>query len=120
MTDKAITEKKTVTNQKLKGTTFLQKLFTEHPLGVIGALICLILLLTGIFADYLAPYGMNEVYVLDNLQKPNEKYFLGADPIGRDVFSRIIYGARISMIVGLGAATYPQRFPCFLVCFLDI
>ena len=105
MADKANPEENIVTNKKLKGTTFFQKLFTEHPLGVIGALICLVLLLTGIFADYLAPYGMNEVYVLDNLQKPNEKYFLGADPIGRDVFSRIIYGARISMIVGLGAAT---------------
>ena len=74
MADKANPEENIVTNKKLKGTTFFQKLFTEHPLGVIGALICLVLLLTGIFADYLAPYGMNEVYVLDNLQKPNEKY----------------------------------------------
>jgi len=93
----------TQTKQPSKITTFLKRLVTEHPLGTVGALITLVLLLTGIFADYLAPYGMNETAMQYRLALPNERYLLGADELGRDVFTRIIYGARISLIVGLGA-----------------
>ena len=93
----------TQTKQPSKFTTFCKRLVTEHPLGTVGALITLVLLLTGIFADYLAPFGMNETAMQYRLALPNERYLLGADELGRDVFTRIIYGARISLIVGLGA-----------------
>ena len=56
----------------------------------------LLLLLCGIFADMLAPYGMNEVHLMDRYAPPSWKYLLGADQLGRDVLSRIIYGARVS------------------------
>jgi len=83
----------------------LARLVREKPLGTVGAAIVLLLLLTGIFANYLAPYGENEMTLLDRLQGPSAKYVLGTDNLGRDLFSRIIFGARVSVLVGLGVAT---------------
>ena len=84
---------------------FFRRLLTEKPLGTVGAVITLLLLLTGIFADVLAPYGFNETEVGDFLQPPSAQFWLGTDNLGRDVLSRVIYGARISMVVGLAATT---------------
>ncbi len=83
---------------------FLMRLVKEQPLGTVGAAITMILLLTGIFADFLAPYGMNETYVTDHLSPPSAEVIFGTDDLGRDVFSRVIYGARVSVIVGLSGA----------------
>ena len=84
---------------------FLTRLVKEQPLGLIGGIIVLLFLFTGIFADWLAPYGVNDIHPRDYLHPPSTKYFLGADNLGRDIYSRIVFGARISMIVGLGATT---------------
>jgi peptide/nickel transport system permease protein len=82
----------------------LIRLVKEKPLGLIGGIIVLVLFLTGIFADFLAPYGYNEMILRDRLGPPSAAHFLGTDNMGRDMLSRIIYGARISMIVGLSGA----------------
>jgi len=84
---------------------FLIRLVREKPLGTVGGIITLLLLLTGIFADFIAPYGMNECWVGDFLAPPSVKFWLGTDNVGRDVLSRVIFGARISVIVGLAGAT---------------
>lgn len=84
---------------------FLTRLVKEKPLGAVGGIIVLVLLLTGILADVLAPYGMNEIHLVDRLADPSAQYILGTDHLGRDVLSRIIYGARISVIIGLSATT---------------
>jgi len=81
------------------------RLVREKPLGTVGAVITLLLLFTGIFADFLAPYGMNETWVGDFLTPPSAKFWLGTDDIGRDILSRIIFGARVSVIVGLAGPT---------------
>jgi peptide/nickel transport system permease protein len=83
----------------------LVRLVKEKPIGLIGGLIVLVLLLTGIFAELLAPYGFNEMILADRLSPPSTYHLLGTDNTGRDLLSRIIYGARISMIVGLAGAT---------------
>jgi peptide/nickel transport system permease protein len=83
---------------------FLVRLVKEKPLGTVGAVITLFLLLTGIFAGFLAPYGMNEVYVGHELSPPSVRFPFGTDDLGRDSFSRVIYGARISVIVGLSGS----------------
>ena len=84
---------------------FLIRLVKEKPLGTVGAVITLLLLFTGIFADFLAPYGMNEIHAGPPRLPPTlAGYWLGTDMIGRDMLSRIIFGARISVIVGLAGA----------------
>ncbi len=92
---------------------FLIMLVKEKPLGTVGAVITLLLLLTGIFADLawlglpevgIAPYGMNEVNVGHYVEPPSAQFWLGTDNVGRDILSRVIFGARISLIVGLTAS----------------
>jgi len=84
---------------------FTMRLIREKPVGTFGAIITLLLLFAGIFADFIAPYGMNEVHPADSLAAPSAQYLLGTDNLGRDMLSRVIFGARISVIVGLTATT---------------
>jgi len=81
------------------------RLIREKPLGLIGGVIVILLLLTGIFADFLAPYGYNDMILSLRLTPPGSTYLLGGDNMGRDLLSRVIFGARISMIVGLAGAS---------------
>ncbi len=78
------------------------RIFKEKPLGAAGGVVVVIFFLTGIFANLLSPYGFNELDLGSRLGGPSGAHFLGADNLGRDLLSRIIYGARISMIVGVG------------------
>lgn len=90
----------------LSGTwKFVKRLFREKPLGAAGAVICLIFLFCGLFADVIAPYGMNEINPVKRLKPPSLDYPFGTDNLGRDVLSRCLYGAQISVIIGLSAAT---------------
>ena len=88
------------TRRRFKPAEFMNRLWREKPLGMVGAAITVLLLLIGILADLLAPYGMNEVFRRELLEKPSLKFWLGTDNFGRDIFSRIIYGARISVVAG--------------------
>ena len=86
-------------------TEILRRLVKEKPLGMVGGVITLLLLLAGIFADLISPYGMNDTDIKSRLMPPSSEHFLGTDNVGRDILSRVIYGARVSVIVGLSAAT---------------
>ena len=83
---------------------FLARLGREKPLGAAGGVVFLVFLLCGIFADVLAPYGINETNLAVRLQPPSLDYPLGTDHLGRDVLSRILMGAQLSMIVSFVAA----------------
>ena len=82
---------------------FLIRLAREKPLGSACGIIMLILVLVSIFADVLAPFGYKETHLADILQGPSAEYLLGTDNVGRDLLSRLIHGARLSLTVGLAA-----------------
>ena len=83
---------------------FTVRLFRTKPLGAAGAVVFAIFLLAGIFAGVLAPYGINETDLAHRLEPPSRQFLLGTDHLGRDLFSRVLMGARLSMIVGFCAA----------------
>ena len=85
--------------------SFVVRLGRERPVGALGGIIVLILILVSIFADVLAPYPPREINLSDILQGPSAVHLLGADHLGRDVLSRLIHGARISIFVGFAATT---------------
>jgi hypothetical protein len=78
-------------------------LVRRKPLGAAGGAVVLALLLVAVFADQLAPYRVNETSLLHTLERPSRAHWFGTDELGRDVYSRVIYGARVSMYVGLAA-----------------
>ena len=82
---------------------FLIRLLKEKPLGTFCGIIILILIFIAIFADALAPFPYKEMHLIDRLQAPSSQYLLGTDQAGRDLLSRLIVGARISLMVGLAA-----------------
>ena len=84
---------------------FLIRLAREKPLGATCGIIALLMLSVGIFADFIAPYGMNETWVGGFLGPPSAEFWLGTDNVGRDILSRVIFGARISVIVGFAATS---------------
>ena len=82
---------------------FLIRLVKEKPLGTFGGIITLLFILLAIFAEIFAPYPYREIHLADILQTPSARYLLGTDHLGRDLLSRLLYGARISLSVGLAA-----------------
>lgn len=68
---------------------------------VVGFLMILSLILVAIFAQQFAPYGYDEPHKQDRLQAPNSTYLFGTDDFGRDMFSKVIYGTRITLWVAL-------------------
>lgn len=85
-------------------TGFVRRLVREKPLGAAGGAICLLFLFCGLFADLIAPYGMNQIDMSARLSPPSWKHPFGTDNLGRDMLSRCLYGAQISVIIGLAGA----------------
>lgn len=84
--------------------TFLWRLFRDKPLGAAGAVIFAIFLVCGLFADLLAPYGYNQIDPVNRLKPPSLAFPFGTDNLGRDMLSRILHGAQLSVIIGFCAA----------------
>jgi len=91
----------------LRGTRragFVARLFRDKPLGAVGAVIFLIFLFCGVFADVLAPFGVNQISPINRLKPPSFAFPLGTDNLGRDILSRILYGAQLSVVIGFAGA----------------
>ena len=84
---------------------FFARLVKEKPLGFASGMVILLLLLVAVFGGQVSPYPYNEIHLIDRLQGPSSKYLLGTDQAGRDLLSRLIFGARISVLVGLAVTT---------------
>ncbi len=77
----------------------------RYPLGAFGAVIIMVFVLTAIFANWITPYDPTSTNARASLAVPGAAHWLGADFMGRDILSRIIGGAQISLAVGIGATT---------------
>jgi peptide/nickel transport system permease protein len=75
----------------------------HYPLGAAGAVILIVFVLTAIFADGISPFDPTSTNPAISLARPGMAHWLGADFMGRDMFSRIVGGSRISLAVGLGS-----------------
>ncbi|HTE35311.1 MAG TPA: ABC transporter permease [Reyranella sp.] len=75
----------------------------RYPLGAVGAFIVGLFIFTAVFADIIAPTDPTSTNAKYSLAAPSSLFWLGADFMGRDMFSRIVHGARISLAVGAGA-----------------
>ena len=79
-------------------------LFRKQPLGIVGACIVLGMLLVGAFAPLIAPYDPIEVTFENMLLAPGPDYLMGTDQFGRDIFSRLLFGAQTALFVSFTAA----------------
>ena len=81
----------------------LGRVARNKPVGTFSAVVIIAMVLSGIFADAVAPFDPLEVHVRDRLQGPSLTYWMGTDNLGRDVFSRVTHGARISLLIAIPA-----------------
>src|ERR1700694_3551605 len=89
-----------------RGTSLTRDAFrrlVRNRLAMAGLVVVLAMCFVAVLAEVLAPYSYTKTNFGRLNEPPSAQYWLGTDQLGRDVFSRMIYGARISMIVGLGA-----------------
>ena len=77
--------------------------FKRHKLAIAGLVVLLLLMTAALFPSWLAPYDPLEMEMRDRLLPPSTEHLFGTDDFGRDILSRIIYGARISLMVGVVA-----------------
>ncbi|MBI3998963.1 MAG: ABC transporter permease [Armatimonadetes bacterium] len=84
--------------------------FRRNRAGLVGLVILSLFLLAGLFAPYLAPHDPYEIALEAGLKKPSAQFWLGQDELGRDLLSRIIYGARLSLVIGIIAVAIGVGF----------
>src|SRR6056297_310750 len=76
----------------------IRRVFSE-PLGLLGFLLILFLVLIALFASSIAPYSPSDIDIANRLAKPSSEHLFGTDNLGRDVFSRLVFGSRIALTV---------------------
>jgi peptide/nickel transport system permease protein len=86
-----------------EGAGHLRRFVRRHPLGAAGAVIMALFVFAAIFAGAITVYDPLTTNAALSLAPPSAEHWLGTDFMGRDVYSRIVYGARISLIVGIGS-----------------
>ncbi|MAI07410.1 MAG: peptide ABC transporter permease [Magnetococcales bacterium] len=107
----------------------------KNSLVISGAVIVFIMGFFALFADFIAPFDPTETNVMNSLMPPSLTHYMGTDQLGRDVFSRMVYGARISLLVGfvaVGISTalgiffgalagfYGGKVEAFIMRFVDV
>lgn len=102
-----ITEKKGAVGQwlekndsRIKDLQYTAKLFMKSPLAILGLLIILSFVVLAIFTPYIAPYGGNERNWYEIMKPPSLQHLFGTDDMGGDVFSRVLWGSRVSLYIG--------------------
>lgn len=92
----------------IKKETLLQQTWNglkKNRLAMVGLFLIILLLFVTIFADFIAPYGVDDQDLTRAFTAPCKEFIFGTDHVGRDIFSRIVYGSRYSLMIGAVAAT---------------
>ena len=89
----------------------------RRKIALLGAWVMVVIFIFAIFAPMIATHDPMELNPIDRLQSPNSKYWFGTDNFGRDIFSRIVYGARMTIITGSGVVIYSLFFGIFIGLF---
>ena len=92
--------------ERVTALSRVREIVTSSPLVFIAAVILAIIVLSALFAPWVVPHDPMRLTPSVRLKSPSETYWLGTDAFGRDLFSRIIYGGRISLVVGAAAAVF--------------
>jgi peptide/nickel transport system permease protein len=92
------------------------QLVRHKPLGTLGAVIVIVMLGGAVLADVITPYGFAETNLRERFAPISREHWLGADPLGRDLLTRLLYGARVSLYVGFGAVS----LGCLIATFVGI
>ncbi|WP_423747057.1 ABC transporter permease (plasmid) [Haladaptatus sp. SPP-AMP-3] len=95
----------TVTSARIERFQRFARQFRNNTKAMIGLVIVLSLVVVAIFAPFIAPYSISHTSVADRTQSPSMDHPFGTDDLGRDIFSRVVMGSRISLKVGFGAIT---------------
>lgn len=102
----------TSANAEIQNTRSMRHVFNvimRDPLALVSTIIIVLFILIAIFAPLVAPYpeqGQGRTNASDTMHPPSDKYLLGADRLGRDVLSRIIYGTRAALVVPIGVVLF--------------
>ena len=79
----------------------IMKRLAKNRLAVAGLVVIILLIILAFLAPVISPYPYEEAHLTDKLQKPSAAYIFGTDELGRDIFSRLLYGSRYSLRIGL-------------------
>ncbi|MDY4693334.1 MAG: ABC transporter permease [Blautia sp.] len=79
----------------------MKRMASNNKLAVFSFIVIVIFILLAVFAPLITPYGLEEVDLMSRLSAPSAKHLLGTDELGRDVLTRLLYGARVSLAVGV-------------------
>lgn len=85
----------------------LVKRISSEPLGLMGLCLVVIMVISALFAGFIAPYDPIQLNIMDRLQGPSWSHLLGTDQLGRDLFSRVLYGGQVALkvaLISIGAA----------------
>lgn len=95
-------QKENVTEDAKKRNQWLEvwRRLKQNKSAMVGLAIIMVLILSALFADIIAPFGIDDQNLMNALQKPNSTHWFGTDNFGRDIFSRVVHGSRISLQVG--------------------
>jgi len=80
--------------------------FRRHPTAIIGGVVLLAMILIAAFAPWLGTIDPQAVSPIQRLKPPSAEFWFGSDMLGRDVYSRVLYGARVSLAVGIAVAVF--------------
>jgi len=94
------------TSKKQSQLTVVLRRLSKNPSAMIGLVVVVVLVLMAIFAPLIAPFPYDKQNLLSTRKAPSSEHIMGTDELGRDIFSRIVYGSRYSLSIGFLAVLF--------------